>query len=113
MSTKNVKAYGTGAAIEPLKNLTIERRDVTPHDVEIEILYCGICHSDLHSIHNDWGGTIYPIVPGHEIVGRVSKIGRGVTKFKVEDLAGVSCIVDSCRECDHCHEGEEQFCEKA
>lgn len=112
MSTKNVKAYGTEAAIEPLKNLTIERRDVTPHDVEIEILYCGICHSDLHSVHNDWGGTIYPIVPGHEIVGRVSKVGSEVTKFKVGDLAGVGCIVDSCRECDHCHEGEEQFCEK-
>lgn len=112
MNTKNVKAFGTEAAIEPLKNFNITRRKVTPHDVEIEILFCGICHSDLHSIHNDWGGTIYPIVPGHEIVGRVTNIGAEVTKFKVGDLAGVGCIVDSCRECDHCHDGEEQFCEK-
>lgn len=112
MNAKNTKAYGTEAAIEPLKNLTIERRGLTPHDVEIEILYCGICHSDLHSVHNDWGSTIYPIVPGHEIVGKVTKIGEKVTKFKVGDLAGVGCIVDSCRECEHCHEGEEQFCEK-
>lgn len=112
MNTKNVKAFGTKAAIEPLKNLNITRRKVTPHDVEIEILFCGICHSDLHSIHNDWGSTIYPIVPGHEIVGRVTNIGAEVTKFKVGDLAGVGCIVDSCRECDHCHDGEEQFCEK-
>lgn len=110
--SKNVKAFGTEAAIEPLKNMDIKRREVTPHDVEIEILYCGICHSDLHSIHNDWGNTIYPDVPGHEIVGKVTKIGKDVTKFKVGDLAGVGCIVDSCRECEHCHEGEEQFCEK-
>ena len=112
MSTKKVKAFGTEAAVEPLKDLNIERREVTIHDVEIEILYCGICHSDLHSIHNDWGSTIYPIVPGHEIVGRVTKVGNEVTRFKVGDLAGVGCIVDSCRECEHCHEGEEQFCEK-
>lgn len=92
--------------MEPLKDLTIERRGVEPHDVEIEILYCGICHSDLHSIHNDWGGTMYPVVPGHEIVGRVVKTGSHVTRFKAGDLAGVGCIVDSCRE------GEEQFCEK-
>lgn len=111
MSTKNVKAFGTEAAVEPLKNLNIERRDVLPQDVEIEILYCGICHSDLHSVHNDWGGSIYPLVPGHEIVGRVTKVGHEVTKFNVGDLAGVGCIVDSCRKCDHCHEGEEQFCE--
>lgn len=112
MSTKQVKAFGTEASVEPLKELIIERRDITSHDIEIEILYCGICHSDLHSVHDDWGGSIYPIVPGHEIIGRVTKIGEGVTKFKVGDLAGVGCIVDSCRECEHCHEGEEQFCEK-
>lgn len=112
MSITNVKAFGTESAISPLKDLTISRREVTPYDVEIEILYCGICHSDLHSIHNDWGGTIYPIVPGHEIVGRITKTGNGVTKFKIGDLAGVGCIVDSCRECEHCHDGEEQFCEK-
>lgn len=112
MNTNPIKAYGTEASTEPLKNLVIERRAVEKNDVEIEILYCGICHSDLHSVHNDWGGTIYPIVPGHEIVGKVTKVGEGVSKFKVGDLAGVGCIVDSCRECDHCHEGEEQFCEK-
>lgn len=112
MSTKNVKAFGAETAVDPLKNLKIERRTVTPHDVEIEILYCGICHSDLHSIHNDWGSTIYPIVPGHEIVGKITKVGNEVTKFKIGDLAGVGCIVDSCRECEHCHDGEEQFCEK-
>jgi uncharacterized zinc-type alcohol dehydrogenase-like protein len=80
--------------------------------VEIDILYCGICHSDLHAVHNDWGGTVYPIVPGHEIIGKITKIGEGVAKFKVGDLAGVGCIVDSCRECDHCHDGNEQFCDK-
>ncbi len=112
MSTKQINAFGTEAAVEPLKNLQIERRELTPSDVEIEILYCGICHSDLHSVHNDWGGTIYPIVPGHEIVGRVTTVGSAVTRFKPGDLAGVGCIVDSCRECEHCHEGEEQFCEK-
>jgi len=106
------KAYGTEAAEAPLKGLTIERRDLSPNDVKIEILYCGICHSDLHAVKNDWGGTTYPIVPGHEIVGRISGIGADVTKFKVGDLAGVGCIVDSCRECDHCHHGDEQYCEK-
>ncbi|WP_128331258.1 NAD(P)-dependent alcohol dehydrogenase [Apibacter sp. HY039] len=111
MDTKQVKAFGTEASIEPLKGMKIERREVDVKDVEIEILYCGICHSDLHSVHNDWGGTLYPVVPGHEIVGRVKKVGEGVSKFKVGDLAGVGCIVDSCRECDHCHEGEEQFCD--
>lgn len=107
-----MKAYGTEASAEPLKNLSIERREVGADDVEIEILYCGICHSDLHSVRNDWGGTIYPIVPGHEIVGRVVGTGSRVTGFKTGDLAGVGCIVDSCRECEHCHDGEEQFCEK-
>lgn len=111
MSTISVKAYGAEAAEAPLKNLDIQRRDVTPFDVQIEILYCGICHSDLHAVHNDWGGTKYPIVPGHEIVGRVTKVGAGVTKFNIGDLAGVGCIVDSCRVCEHCHNGEEQFCE--
>lgn len=109
---KHVKAYGTEASTEPLKGLPIQRRETEPHDVELEILYCGICHSDLHSVRNDWGGTIYPVVPGHEIVGRIIKTGEQVTRFKVGDLAGVGCIVDSCRECGHCHDGEEQFCEK-
>lgn len=111
MSTTNINAYGAESATAPLQNLNITRRTLTPHDVQIEILYCGICHSDLHAVHNDWGGTVYPIVPGHEIVGRVTKVGDDVTKFKVGDLAGVGCIVDSCRECDHCHDGNEQFCD--
>ena len=108
----NIKAFGALAATVPLEPLNIQRREVSSHDVQIEIMYCGICHSDLHAVHNDWGDSIYPIVPGHEIVGRISKVGDRVTKFKVGDLAGVGCIVDSCRECEHCHEGEEQYCEK-
>ncbi len=111
MSTKQVKAFGTEAADVPLKNLNIRRREVTPHDVQIEILYCGICHSDLHAVRDEWGGTKYPIVPGHEIVGRVTALGNHVKNFKVGDLTGVGCIVDSCRECEYCQEGEEQFCE--
>jgi uncharacterized zinc-type alcohol dehydrogenase-like protein len=112
MSTKTVKAFGTEAAEAPLKDLSIQRRSVAPHDIQIEILYCGICHSDLHAIHNEWGSTTYPVVPGHEIVGRVTVVGDHVAKFKVGDLAGVGCIVDSCHECDYCKEGEEQFCER-
>jgi uncharacterized zinc-type alcohol dehydrogenase-like protein len=110
--TKEVKAFGARAVDGGLEQMTIKRRAVMAHDVEIEILYCGICHSDLHSVRNEWGGTTYPIVPGHEIVGRVIKTGEGVTKFKVGDLAGVGCIADSCRHCDACDEGEEQFCEE-
>lgn len=112
MKTHTARAFGATAATENLKEFSIQRREVTANDVEIEILYCGICHSDLHAVHNDWGGTTYPIVPGHEIVGRITKTGEGVTRFKIGDLAGVGCIVDSCRECNHCHDGEEQFCEK-
>ncbi|MDN3673221.1 NAD(P)-dependent alcohol dehydrogenase [Flavobacterium branchiarum] len=111
MEAKNIKAFGTEAAEAPLKTLDIKRRAVTAHDVEIDILYCGICHSDLHSARNEWHGTTYPIVPGHEIVGRVTKVGDHVKNFKVGDLAGVGCMVDSCRECEHCKEGLEQFCE--
>jgi uncharacterized zinc-type alcohol dehydrogenase-like protein len=110
--TKEVKALGAQAAEKPLERLTIERRALTPHDVEIEILYCGICHSDLHAVRDEWGGTTYPIVPGHEIIGKIIRVGEHVTKFKTGDLAGVGCIVDSCRHCDACNEGEEQFCEK-
>ncbi|MFN8354021.1 MAG: NAD(P)-dependent alcohol dehydrogenase [Spirosomataceae bacterium] len=112
MTTKSINAYGAESATAPVHLLPIERRAVGPHDVEIEIVYCGICHSDLHAVHNDWGGTVYPIVPGHEIVGRVRAVGDGVTRFKIGDLAGVGCIVDSCRACAHCHDGNEQFCEK-
>ncbi len=111
MTTNNIKAYGTEAADAPLKNLNIQRREVTTHDIQIEILYCGICHSDLHAVRDEWGGTKYPIVLGHEIVGKVTAIGNHVKSFKVGDLAGVGCIVDSCHECDYCKEGEEQFCE--
>lgn len=106
-----VKAYGTEAADAPIHDLQIQRRTIRPDDVEIDILYCGICHSDLHAVKNDWGGTIYPIVPGHEIVGRITQAGTEVTKFKAGDLAAIGCIVDSCGHCHQCHEGEEQFCE--
>lgn len=111
METKNVKAFGTEAVDLPLKEIIIPRRMVLEHDVEIELLYCGICHSDLHQIKNDFGMTSYPIVPGHEMVGRVTSVGSQVTKFKVGQLAAIGCIVDSCQECDHCHEGFEQFCD--
>ncbi|GAB3647250.1 NAD(P)-dependent alcohol dehydrogenase [Echinicola sediminis] len=92
--------------------MDIKRRALQPKDVEFEILYCGICHSDLHQIKNDFGATLYPIVPGHEIVGKVSRIGTGVNKFKVGDLAAVGCIVDSCGDCPHCENDLEMFCEK-
>jgi uncharacterized zinc-type alcohol dehydrogenase-like protein len=110
--TKVVKAFGTKAADAPLNQLNINRRSPTPHDVEIEILYCGVCHSDLHTTRNEWHGTIYPCVPGHEIVGKVVSVGNHVSKFRVGDLAAVGCMVDSCRECDYCKEGLEQFCEQ-
>ena len=108
---KEVKAFGTKAADAALKQLHIQRRQPTPHDVEIEILYCGVCHSDLHTVRNQWHSTIYPCVPGHEIVGKVVRVGDHVTKFKSGDLAAVGCMVDSCRECDYCKEGLEQYCE--
>lgn len=111
METKNVKAYGTEAPDAALKQMEINRRAVTEKDVAIDILYCGVCHSDLHTARNEWGGTQYPNVPGHEIVGRVTQVGTGVTKFKVGDLVGVGCMVDSCRTCESCKEGLEQYCE--
>lgn len=110
MNTHNVKAFGTEAIEADLKEMTIARREVQPKDVEIDILYCGVCHSDLHTARNDWGGTKYPAVPGHEIIGRITKIGSEVTKFKVGDLAGVGCLVDSCRTCDSCKQDLEQYC---
>ena len=110
MSTKQVKAYGTKAADAPLKQMNIERREATAKDIEIEIMYCGVCHSDLHTARNDWGGTIYPAVPGHEIVGKVTKIGSKVTKLKVGDFAAVGCLVDSCGECASCNHDLEQYC---
>lgn len=110
METRSIKAFGTQAADKPIGALTINRRSVKANDVEIAIMYCGICHSDLHTARNEWKGTVYPCVPGHEIVGKVTAVGSGVTKFKVGDLAGVGCMVDSCGECDHCKQGLEQYC---
>ena len=109
---KNVPAYGARAAKAPLVGLTIERRDPGPHDLDIGILYCGICHSDLHKVNNDWGSTHFPIVPGHEIVGRVTSRGSRVDRFQEGDLVGVGCLVDSCRTCPACRAGHEMFCEK-
>lgn len=110
MNTFEVKAFGTKAADAPLKQMNIDRREVLEEDIEIEILYCGVCHSDLHTARNDWGFTAYPAVPGHEIVGRVTKVGSAVSKVKVGDIAAVGCLVDSCRECDNCKHDLEQFC---
>ena len=110
MNTISVKAFGAESAEAPLKQLTITRREPTPTDVEIDILYCGVCHSDLHTARNDWGGTKYTAVPGHEIVGRVTRVGSEVSKFEVGDLAAVGCLVDSCRECRSCKHDLEQYC---
>tara|TARA_R110002073_G_scaffold107095_3_gene241539 strand:- start:5579 stop:6634 length:1056 start_codon:yes stop_codon:yes gene_type:complete len=110
MNSKQFKAYGTEAADAPLKQLSIKRREATLKDVEIDILYCGVCHSDLHFARNDWGMTQYPVVPGHEIVGRVSHVGAGVNKYKVGDLVAVGCLVDSCRTCNNCKNDLEQYC---
>jgi uncharacterized zinc-type alcohol dehydrogenase-like protein len=106
-----VKAYAAQSATTALAPHTIERRQPTAHDVHIEILYCGVCHSDLHTVRGEWGGTTYPCIPGHEIVGRVVAAGAAVTKFKPGDHAAVGCMVDSCRTCPSCREGLEQFCE--
>src|SRR6185369_4871882 len=109
----NAKAYSATSPKSPLASTTITRRDPTEHDVQIEILFCGICHSDLHQVRNEWSEvmpTVYPCVPGHEIVGRVTKIGSKVSKFKVGDLAAVGCMVDSDGTCPECLSGNEQFC---
>ena len=105
-------SYAAKSAKAPLAPYRFERRDPRDLDVVIDILYCGVCHSDLHTVRDEWGKGEYPIVPGHEIVGRVTAVGKGVTKFKVGDMAGVGCMVDSCRECASCKEDLEQFCEK-
>jgi uncharacterized zinc-type alcohol dehydrogenase-like protein len=113
MTTYNAKAYSAASATSPLASTTIPRRGPTEHDVQIEILFCGICHSDLHQVRNEWSGvmpTVYPIVPGHEIVGRVTKVGSEVNKYKPGDLAAVGCLVDSDRTCPQCKAGLEQFC---
>ena len=103
------KGYAAHDATSLLGPFNFERREVGEYDVLIDILYCGVCHSDIHQVRNEWGGSIYPMVPGHEIVGRISKVGSKVTKFKVGDLGGVGCFVDSCRTCDSCQEGLEQY----
>ena len=112
----NAKAYSAASAASPLASTTIPRRDTTEHDVQIEILFCGICHSDLHTVRNEWSSvmpTVYPCVPGHEIVGRVTKVGSSVTRFKQGDLVGVGCLVDSDHTCPSCQNGLEQFCHSA
>jgi uncharacterized zinc-type alcohol dehydrogenase-like protein len=103
--------YATQSADRPLGPFNFERRDVGPTDVKIDIAYCGVCHSDLHQARNEWKNTVYPCLPGHEIVGRVAEVGAEVTKFKVGQLAGVGCMVESCRECASCRDGLEQYCE--
>jgi uncharacterized zinc-type alcohol dehydrogenase-like protein len=109
----NARAYSAASAKSPLGSTKISRRDPTEHDVQIEILFCGICHSDLHQVRDEWSGvmpTVYPCVPGHEIVGRVTKVGSAVKKFQAGDLAAVGCMVDSDRTCPECKAGQEQFC---
>ena len=110
MKTKSIKAYGTESAEADLKQLQIDRRTVLNKDIEIDILYCGVCHSDLHFARNDWGMTQYPVVPGHEIVGRVTQVGSDVSKYKEGDLVAVGCLVDSCRSCSNCKADLEQYC---
>jgi len=105
-----IKAFAAQDAESTLGPWNLERRVPGPKDIQIDILYCGVCHSDLHQIRNEWGNSIFPMVPGHEIVGRISKIGSEVKKFKVGELAGVGCLVDSCRKCENCKEGLEQYC---
>jgi uncharacterized zinc-type alcohol dehydrogenase-like protein len=103
--------YAATSATAPLAPFSFARREPTDRDVQIDILFCGVCHSDLHTARSEWGGTVYPVVPGHEIVGRVVKTGKSATKHKVGDLVGVGCMVDSCRHCASCREGLEQYCE--
>jgi len=110
--TMNVLGYAAPSAKAELAPYQFERRDMRSDDVVIEILYCGICHSDLHSVNNDWGGTTYPIVPGHEIIGRIVNVGPDVTRFKPGDPVGVGCMVDSCQHCAACQQGLEQYCEE-
>jgi uncharacterized zinc-type alcohol dehydrogenase-like protein len=111
MWMNKTKAYAAASATSPLAPFELERRAPGADDVQIRILYCGVCHSDLHTARSEWGGTLYPCVPGHEIVGRVTAVGSAVKNFQVGDLAGVGCMVDSCGHCTSCSEGEEQYCE--
>lgn len=108
--TTQARAWGTEGPQERLKPMTIERRALRPEDVAIKISHCGICHTDVHFANNDWGMSLYPMVPGHEIVGTVTQTGEAVTKYRVGDRVAVGCLVDSCRSCDQCQSGHEQFC---
>ncbi len=106
------KGYAAKSATQALEPFQFQRRDVGPNDILIHIDFCGVCHSDIHTVRNEWGGANYPLVPGHEIVGHITQVGKSVTKFKVGDLAGVGCLVDSCRKCHSCEMHLEQFCDK-
>lgn len=110
MSTE-VKAYGAPSATAALEPLNIPRRDVGPNDIKVDITYCGVCHSDIHTARNDWKNSVYPVVPGHEIIGRVLEVGTNVKGYKTGDLVGVGCLVDSCQTCDSCKDHLEQYCE--
>src|SRR5471030_1961389 len=105
------KAYAAQSATTPFGPHTIERREPGPKDVSLEILFCGVCHSDLHTARGEWPGTVYPVVPGHEIVGKVTKVGSDVKSFKPGDLAAVGCMVDSCKDCAACNQGMEHLCD--
>ncbi|ONG12023.1 zinc-binding dehydrogenase [Escherichia coli] len=106
-----IKAVGAYSAKQPLESMDITRREPGPHDVKIEIAYCGVCHSDIHQVRSEWAGTVYPCVPGHEIVGRVVAVGDQVEKYAPGDLVGVGCIVDSCKHCEECEDGLENYCD--
>src|ERR1035441_3140463 len=110
--TAPVAAWAAPSAKAPLVPHPITRREPGPRDVQIEILYCGVCHSDIHQVRDEWGGSIFPMVPGHEIVGKVVKVGDKAGKWKEGDTVGVGCFVDSCRKCEACKDGEEQFCDE-
>ncbi len=107
-----VKAYAASDSKSSIAPLSIERRALGPHDVQVEILYCGVCHSDIHTARNEWGGTVYPVVPGHEIVGKVKGVGSAVTKFQLGQTVGVGVMVDSCRTCPNCKNNYEQYCKE-
>src|SRR5271167_3757574 len=108
---RQTKAYAVFASTSPLVPFTFQYRDPDPDEIQIQIQYCGVCHTDVHQARNEWHGTTYPCVPGHEIVGRVTRTGARVKKFKEGDRAAVGCMVDSCRKCASCKAGEEQLCE--
>lgn len=104
------KSFAVTSPTSPFSPLTIERREVRPQDISIEIIYCGICHSDIHTVRSEWPGTVYPVVPGHEIIGKVTEVGNEVTNFKIGDTVGVGCFIDSCRTCENCQNHEESYC---